>query len=61
MKSFFVASLLLFVSPFWSQSLSSDNPLISKEKQAFEQTQRFVANPNTQNYDVKYHIISPEK
>ena len=57
MKSFFVASLLLFVSPFWSQSLSSDNPLISKEKQAFEQTQRFVANPNTQNYDVKYHKL----
>ena len=58
MKSILIGAVLLAGFSAWSQPGSIDaKQLIQQERQAFERKMQFQANPNTQNYDVKYHKL----
>lgn len=56
-KLYIVMSLLIF-SQLSAQSVTSDEQLMrTREKEQAEKKRMFAVNPNTQNYDVKYHKI----
>lgn len=58
MKKLYIAILLLIFSQLSAQSVTSDEQLMrTREKEQAEKKRMFAVNPNTQNYDVKYHKI----